>query len=85
VNGVFAAEPAVLVHFKPVGGILFVLRSVVIALLAFVTSESYFNSHCVSAPPLFQANIDRFASLLYLAEVGFCLHYARKMNPSADR
>jgi len=74
VYGVFAAEPAIFIHFKPVGGILFVFCRIVVSLLAFVTSESYLNSQCGTS----------IAFLLDLAEKG-SLFNARKMNPSADR
>ena len=42
-NGVLLAESAVLVEFKSVRMILFVLGSVVIALFAFGASKGYFN------------------------------------------
>jgi len=45
VYGVFATEAAVLVHFKAIRGIFFVLGRVVISLLAFVASERDFDSH----------------------------------------
>ena len=44
-KSVLLAESAILVHFKSVRIILLVLHSVVVALLAFCTSECYFNSH----------------------------------------
>jgi hypothetical protein len=46
-NGVLAAEAAILVHFQSVGIVLFVLHGVVIALLAFGTSQSDLDSHLV--------------------------------------
>ena len=52
-QGVFAAETAVLVHFQPVGIVLFVLCGVVIALFALCASQRYFNSCafcCHNAP-----------------------------------
>jgi len=51
-NSVFAAKTAILVHFEPVRVILLVLCSVVVALLAFSTSQSNLNSHLLSAPPV---------------------------------
>jgi hypothetical protein len=45
VDGVLAAEAAVFVHFKTLGCVLLVFYGVVIALLAFVASQSNFNSH----------------------------------------
>lgn len=44
-RSVLAAEGAILVHFKLVGGIFLVLERVVVPLLALVASESYFYSH----------------------------------------
>jgi hypothetical protein len=41
----FLAESAILLHFKPIGVVLFVLHGVVVSLLAFGTSESDFNAH----------------------------------------
>jgi len=44
-RGVLAAERAILAHFKTIGGILLVLESIVVPLLAIVASQSDFNSH----------------------------------------
>ncbi len=44
-KSVLLAESAILVHFKSVRIILLVLHCVVVALLAFCTSECDFNSH----------------------------------------
>ena len=44
-NGVLSAELAILVHFKSVRIIFLVFHCVVIALLAFSTSQCDFNSH----------------------------------------
>ena len=38
VRGVLPAEPAIFVEFKLIGGVLFVFRRVVVALLTFVAS-----------------------------------------------
>jgi hypothetical protein len=48
--GMFAAETAIFVHFKPVGGVFLVFNGGVIALLALLASQHYispcaFNSH----------------------------------------
>ena len=45
VQGVLTAEPAILVHFQPVGIVLLVFHSVVVALLAFRAGEGNFDSH----------------------------------------
>ena len=45
VRGVLPAEPAILVKLELVGGVLFVFRRVVVALLAFGASEGDFYSH----------------------------------------
>ena len=50
VQGVFAAETAVLVHFKSVRIILLIFLRVIISLLAFGAGECNFDSH-LSAPP----------------------------------
>jgi hypothetical protein len=42
VDGVFAAETAVFVHFKTLGCVFFVLYGVVIALLAIIASQVTF-------------------------------------------
>ena len=47
VQRVLAAEAAVLVHFQSVGIVLLVLHGVVVALLAFGTSQSDLDSHLV--------------------------------------
>jgi len=70
VNGVLAAEPAVFIHFQPVGIIFFVFCRVVISLLAIVTPEGYFNSH--RGTSLNQVTECHFASLSVLAESGSC-------------
>ena len=44
-QGVFAAEPAVFVHFQSVRIVLFVFDSVVIALLALGAGQDDFDSH----------------------------------------
>ena len=44
-QSVLFAESAILIHFKSVRVVLFVFHCVVIALLAFCTSEGNFNSH----------------------------------------
>jgi hypothetical protein len=49
VESVLAAEPAILVHLKPVRVVLFVLNRVVVPLLAIAASQCDFNSH-LSAP-----------------------------------
>jgi hypothetical protein len=43
--GVFAAESAIFVHFKPVRRVFLVLCGVVVSLLAVIAAERYFNSH----------------------------------------
>ena len=45
VQGVLAAEAAVLVHFKSVGIVLLVLHGVVVALLALGAGQGNFDSH----------------------------------------
>jgi len=42
---VFAAEPAVLVHFKSVRIVLLILRGVVVSLLALTASQGDSDSH----------------------------------------
>jgi hypothetical protein len=53
-HGVLAAEGAILLQLKTVGGILLVLHSIVVSLLALAASQGNFdssaNSH-FSAPP----------------------------------
>ena len=49
-NGVLAAETAVLVHLETVGCVLLVLDGVVVALLALIASQGNSYSH-LSAPP----------------------------------
>jgi len=44
-RGMLAAERTILIHFKTIGGIFFVLESIVVSLLAFIASQSYFYSH----------------------------------------
>ena len=44
-NGVLAAEPAVLAHLQPVGIIFLVLHGVIVALLALGAGQGNFNSH----------------------------------------
>ncbi len=44
-RSVLAAERAILTHFKTVGGILLVLESIVVPLLALTASHRNFNSH----------------------------------------
>ena len=44
-QGVFSAEPAILVHFKPIRIVLLVFHCVVVALLTFCASKCDFNSH----------------------------------------
>jgi len=45
VQGVLSAEPAVLVHFKPVRIVLLVFHRVVVALFALCACKCDFNSH----------------------------------------
>ena len=45
VQGVLTAEPAILVHFQPVGIVLLVFHGVVVALLAFRAGQGDFDSH----------------------------------------
>jgi hypothetical protein len=45
VKRVFLTEPAVLVHFKPVGVVFLVFHRVVVTLLALGASQSNFHSH----------------------------------------
>jgi len=67
---VFSAKPAILVHLKSAGVVLFVLHRVVVALLALTASHGDFYSH--SLPP----NIGfEFASLGRKIS-------AQKINPS---
>jgi hypothetical protein len=47
VQGVLAAETAVLVELKTIGIVLFVLERIVISLLAFGAGQSDLNAHCV--------------------------------------
>ena len=47
-NCLLAAEAAILVHFKSVGVIFFVLRGIVVTLLAFTACEGYFDSHLLA-------------------------------------
>ena len=49
-KSVFAAEPAKLVHLKPVRIILLVLLSVIVSLLALSACQCNLDSH-LSAPP----------------------------------
>jgi len=71
VNGVFAAEPAILVHFKPVRGILLVFCRIVVSLLAFIASEGYLYSHYGTS--FVQVTAGHLASLFELTEKGpFC-------------
>lgn len=42
---VLTAERTILMHFKTVRGILLVLESIVVPLLAFVASHGHFYSH----------------------------------------
>ena len=44
-QGVFSAEPAILVHLKPIRIVLLVFHCVVVALLTFCASKCDFNSH----------------------------------------
>ena len=44
-NGVLAAEAAVLVHFQPVRIVLLVFHGVVVALLALGAGQGDFDSH----------------------------------------
>ena len=67
-HSVFSAEPAVLVHFEPVGGILFVFCCIVVALLALVASERDFYSHCGASLGL--RDLSLFASLCKLTDIG---------------
>ena len=46
----FLAETAVLVKFKPVGVVLFVLHIVIVALLAFGAGECDTSSHKLQPP-----------------------------------
>jgi len=41
----FAAKPAILIHFKPIRGVFLVFHCVVVSLFALVASESDFYSH----------------------------------------
>ena len=50
-QGLLAAEPAVLVDLDAVGIVLLVFHRVVITLLAFAACQSYTNSHDL-APPI---------------------------------
>jgi len=52
-GGVLAAEPAVFVHFQPVGVVLFVFHGIVVALLALAASQSDFGSHIGASVNLF--------------------------------
>jgi hypothetical protein len=45
VDGVLAAEAAILVHFQTIRIVLLVLHGVVVALLAFGASQGDFDSH----------------------------------------
>jgi hypothetical protein len=47
-SSMFVAEPAVLIHFKPVRIIFLVFHRVIVSLLAIPTSESYLGSHMQS-------------------------------------
>ena len=44
-QGVLAAEPAVLVHFQSVGVIFLIFLGIVVSLFAFAASEGNFDSH----------------------------------------
>jgi hypothetical protein len=74
VNGVFAAETAVLVHLKTLGCVFFVLYGVVIALLAFVASQgnlySHLKRHLLIDSPEEKNGLGRFASLFALGIAG---------------
>ena len=48
-NGVLSAEFAILAHFNSVRIVLLVFHSIVVSLLTFRTSQSYFNSHFKSS------------------------------------
>ena len=48
-QGVLAAETAILVHLKSVRIILLVFNCVIVALLAFGAGKSDFNSHRISS------------------------------------
>ena len=52
-NGVLAAESAILVHFKTIRGVLLVLDRIVVALLALVAPECDLYSHFAAPPFLF--------------------------------
>jgi len=45
VNGVFAAEPAILIHFHLVRRVFLVLHGIVVSLLTVITSQSHFHAH----------------------------------------
>ncbi len=45
VDGVFAAEAAVFVHFQLLGRVLLVFERVVVSLLTFVASQDDFDAH----------------------------------------
>ena len=51
-QGVLAAEAAILHELDTIGIVLLVLESIVVSLLAFVASQSDFNAH-LTAPPYF--------------------------------
>ena len=75
-SGVFTAETAVFIHFKPIRSILFIFRGIVVSLLAFIASKGNFYSH-------FGASY--VASLFYIDRTVNYNFYSRKIDPSADR
>ncbi len=73
-DGVFAAETAVFVHFKTLGCVFFVLYGVVIALLAIIASQgnlySHLKRHLLIVSPDDRNSLGRFASLFALGIAG---------------
>ena len=51
VQGMLAADSAVLIPLKPVGGMLFVFHRVIVPLFALRAGESDSDSHDLTAPP----------------------------------
>ena len=80
---VLAAERAILTHFKTVGGILLVLESIVVPLLALVASQGYFYSH-IGTSLLFLAIWPRCLPVR-IGQPDLANFRAQKQNLSADR
>lgn len=78
-----AAERAILAHFKTVWGILLVLESIVVPLLALAASQGYFYSH-IGTSLLYLALRPRCLPV-WIGQPAFKNFRAQKQNLSADR